>query len=56
MCNEVSLFKLWPKRNAREREEIQSEMERARPKVQPIRPAAKLETVHRKEREPDEVV
>ena len=56
MCYEVRFFRSWAKRNAQKREEIPSEVERARPKVQPIRPAVELETARRKKRELEEIV
>jgi hypothetical protein len=58
MCYEQRFFKSWAKQKAQKREEIKPEEVRARPDVQPIRPAPEREITRRKEveREFEEIV
>jgi hypothetical protein len=58
MCYEQRLFKSWAKQKAQKREEIKPAEVRARPDVQPIRPAPEREITHRNEveREFEEIV
>jgi hypothetical protein len=58
MCYEQIFFKSWAKQKAQKREEIKPEEVRARPDVQPIRPAPEREITRRKEveREFEEIV
>ena len=49
MCYEQRFFKSWAKQKAQKREEIKPEEVRARPDVQPIRPAPEREITRRKE-------
>jgi hypothetical protein len=53
MCYEQRFFKLWARQKAQKREEIKPEEVRARPDVQPIRPAPEREITRRKEVERD---
>ena len=58
MCYQQRFFKSWAKQQAQKREEIKPEELRARPDVQPIRPAPEREITRRKqvERELEEIV
>jgi hypothetical protein len=58
MCYDKRLLKSWAKQEVQNREQIKPEMERARPDVQPIRPASEREITRRKEveRELEEIV
>jgi hypothetical protein len=53
MCYEQRFFKSWARQKAQKREEIKPEEVRARPDVQPIRPAPEREITRRKEVERD---
>jgi hypothetical protein len=58
MCYEQRFFESWAKQKAQKREEIKPEEVRARPDVQPIRPAPERDITRRKEveREFEEIV
>jgi hypothetical protein len=58
MCYEAEIFKLWAKRKAQKREQIEPRTERARSNVQPAGPAPERETTRRREveREYEEIV
>ncbi|MDB6043130.1 MAG: hypothetical protein JWM63_1681 [Gammaproteobacteria bacterium] len=53
MCYDQRFFKSWARQKAEKREEIKPEEVRARPDVQPIRPAPEREITRRKEVERD---
>jgi hypothetical protein len=58
MCYEQRFYRFWAKQKAQKREEIKPEEVRARPDVQPIRPAPERAIRRRKEveRELEEIV
>jgi len=58
MCYEQRLFRFWTRQKAHEREQIKPEEVRARPEVQPIRPAPGREKARREEveRELEQIV
>lgn len=58
MCYEQRFYGFWAKQKAQKREEIKPEEVRARPDVQPIRPAPEREIRRPKEveRESEEIV
>jgi hypothetical protein len=58
MCYDKTFLKSWAKQKVQKREQIEPEVERARPDVQPISRASEHEVTGRKEveRELDEVV
>jgi hypothetical protein len=58
MCYEKTFLKSWAKQKVQKREQIEPEVERARPDAQPISRASEHEVTRRKEveRELDEIV
>jgi hypothetical protein len=58
MCYEKRFLKSWAKQKVQKREQIEPEVERARPDVQPVYPASEREITRRKqvEREFEEIV
>ena len=58
MCYEQRFFKSWLKQKAPKREEDTTDVVRARPNVQPIRPVPEHASARRREveREPEKIV